>query len=262
MEFARLTSHLATEGETLISTLEAMTLGKNNPTLDQRLCKTATHVGKTKATLTTKLDKRITLLAQRQPTNADWDNWFHYSAAYRRNQYNTESAFEITPSDRAQADLESAREIEAQIYEDSDDEGRTPATHSHKRKRQTSPGASTRQDYYRIPKKDRAQQRDYRRDPPSQTPANSRNQDFGRARPPKDHKLTYYNNQYPRPGSTGGRDNSSARNRDNYTPGNRDSSTSRNQSRPHTGRQGKNRDADTNRKIDDLQHQLDLLKRR
>lgn len=174
MEFTRLASKLSTEGETIISTLETMMTGKHAPVLDQCLNAIATHVGRLKATLTTKLDNRLTLLSHRQPTNGDWDNWFHYSVAYRRNQNNSESAFEITPSDRAQADLDSARDLEALIHDDSEEEG-TASTHKHKRKRQASPGVSSRQSNYRIPKKDHhQQQREYHRDPPPHS-SNNRN---------------------------------------------------------------------------------------
>lgn len=236
-----------------------MISGKNTPTLDQRLNATASHVGKTKATLSNKLDKRAICLAQRQPTNEDWDNWFHYNTAVHRNQNYNEMAFEITPTDKAQAELDSAREIEAHIQDDLDGDPTSRSTNSQKRKRQVSPNTRSHSETYCIPKKDQYYQRDYPRD--SQSRSTNNNQDFGRTRPSQDHKQVYYNNRHQRPDNRDGRDNFSSRNRDNSAPGNRDSSSSRGRPRSYQQRQERGRDPDTDRKINDLQHQLDLLKR-
>lgn len=71
-EFHRQSAKLGKEGETLITTLEAMSQGKSITALDDKLSQTALFVGRTKATLQTKLENRRILLASRQPTSTDW----------------------------------------------------------------------------------------------------------------------------------------------------------------------------------------------
>lgn len=77
-------------------------------------------------------------LAQRQPTEKDWDDFFHYCLAFRRNRTPQDGAFELTPMDKAQAELDAAKEMEALLEED-DRDNRVPVPNNPKRKRRTSP---------------------------------------------------------------------------------------------------------------------------
>lgn len=245
LEFERQSLKLNKEGETLIGTLEAMMKGKNTPLLNERLTQTASHVGKTKAQLQEKMENRREFLAKRQPTHPDWDDYFHYAIAYRRNQDTKSQAFEITTADRAQADLEMEREIAAVVKEDFSDEEPTRPQHNKRRKRDTA--TNQRQpEPYRIPKKpnNRPGRRDRRDDTPQRN--NRDDRDFGKSRPSQERRpaAVYYNsNNHNRLGNRDGRDESPAERKD---------------------RRGQNRkdwDSDRDRRLIELQRELDSLRR-
>lgn len=237
-EFTRLATKLHNEGETLISTIDAMKGRKNIPSINERLDSTASFVGKTKATLQAKMEHGYDHLPQHQPTTAHWDDFFHYAAAYRRNRHIDGTAFEVSPSDKAEADLQMAKEVEAAAREDSDsDIDVTP--HNNKRARHDSPNSQRRTSNYRIPKKDqqrkKSNQRPNRSNSARRTTDTNQDRDFARARPPHDQRATYYNSN----------------NRGNDTRGGRDASN----------RTTWSRHPDRDRKIDQLQQELERLKR-
>lgn len=267
-EFEPVSQKLEKEGQTLISTLESMAQGKNAPSLDERLTHTASHVGRAKATLETKLEYRLQFLAQRQPTSHDWDDFFHYQTAYRRNNQSTDLAFEVSPDDRAQAEADDAREIRDMIRGDSDEDFPTQ-TPQNKRRRRT-PSRESNHDTYRIPKRPQHTQPARGRQPnPSHKSSKGRGkgQDFGRSRPAQSQQV-YYNTDHRRSNDRS-RDNSPHRNqragRDNSSGGNlRARDTGRDTSRDNSSG-GNNRardtDRDRERRVQDLLHELDKLRR-
>lgn len=60
-------------------------------------------------------------LSKRQLTEKDWDDFFHYDIAYRRS-WPTDNDFEVIPTDQAQADLDTSKEIEAATGDSSEEE--------------------------------------------------------------------------------------------------------------------------------------------
>lgn len=136
-EFDRQASKLQREGETLITTIESMMKGKNTPSLEEGLSHMASFIGNSKANLQSKMEERRLFHAKRQPTTKDWDDFFHYSIAYRHNQDAKTSAFEVTAADRAQADRDTDKELRSAIAEDSEDE--TPYPPQQKCKRGEDP---------------------------------------------------------------------------------------------------------------------------
>lgn len=244
-EFDRQATKFDREGETLIGTLESMMQGKNASSLDERLTQTAAHVGKTKAFLQAKMEERRIHLANRQPTNADWDDYFHYSIAFRRNTDTKNQAFEVTPTDRAQADRDIDREIRAAAKEDSSDEEPSNRPLQQKRKRKNAPEAHRPSEPYRIPKKPQHRQngREYRDNAPRRNNRDER--DFGRSRPSQDHRASvYYNSTHHRASSRDGRDVSPTDRR-----------------REERGQHHQVRDSERDRKLSVLQRELDLLRR-
>lgn len=245
-EFERQSCKLGREGDTLLTTLEAMMEGKTTPSLEERLTQTAAYVGRSKANLQNKMEERRLFLAKRQPTAKDWDDYFHYAIAFRRTQdFKQEpinAAFTVTASDRAQVDRDISREIDTALAEDADDEG--PDQPQQKRKRRDNQLTQRQGDSYKIPKK--GQNRRSRNERRDNTPWRSQEKegDFGRSRPPQDRQpAVYYNSDYRRGGNRDGRD---------------DSSTERRDRRGHNQRGNL---TDRDRKLLDLQRELDRLKR-
>lgn len=243
VEFERQSNKLQKEGETLIMTLESMMNGKNVRILDERLTHTASYIGKNKAALQTKMEEGRLFLSKRQPTLKDWDDYFHYSIAYRRNHDARNQAFEVTPSDRFQAEADTAREIETLNREDSDSSDQTPDPRRPKRKRGDAPAPHKQRGTYKIPKKgiNNKQGRRDRRDERDHTPQrnqnrNDDNRDFGRSRPSRDHKGVYYNSNPNRNNNRDGRD-------------------------PSMDRRGRDGQDHQDRKLLELQRELDFLKR-
>lgn len=264
-EYKRLATNFLHEGETLITTVEGLTTGKSAATRDQRLEQIATVVGQVRAQLDTKLVKRRNFLAARQPTGLDWDKFFDYVTAYRRNKSHAE--FEVLPSDKAQTEEDiaedTARAVQRALEED-DEEGEIHL-HPHqpikKRKRDPSPP-------YKIPKRTDNQRRDPQpqqqrgrkstrggkphgrnnnNNPRSSTSTSPyRNQDFGQSRPPHTHRDTYHRN----PSSARG----SAAHTSQGNGGDR-----RRAPRPH--QQRSQAPPQAMEEIEDLQRQLDRLRR-
>lgn len=246
-EFRRQSEKLQKEGDVLINTLESITMGKQTPTLDERLNHVASLVGRAKATLEAQLDERTDTLARRQPTPGDWDDFFHYCGAYKRNRPQQKDAFQVTPTDRTQADRETEEEVRAIVAQDLEEgELPPPPPPNPKRKRQPSPLRSQRNDEYRIPNKHqqskRTDQGGRRMDQPhhpsnsdrGRRPNNEQDRDFGRTRPRQENTGVYYNSHYRR------RDNSRGRSHPDH----------RNQ-----------RDPEREKKLEDLQLELDRLRR-
>lgn len=255
-EFHRLSTKLDREGETILNTLEAMTQGRNTSTIDEKLSQAAAQVGKTKATLQTKLENRHSYLAKRQPTTADWDDYFHYSGAYRRNQGAGDSAFQVSATDRAQADLDAAKEIEAAIREDSEDEA--PPQQNHKRKRGASPTNPQQSQQYRIPKRNPGRGRGRRGSAPQRS---TNDRDFGRSRPSQEqHAAVYYNTNHRRE-DRDGRDNSRDNSRD-HSSHRRTYRDHRDGPSNHTNRdREQDRDQARDRKLKELLRELDYLRK-
>lgn len=263
-DFDRQATRLQTEGQTLISTIDGLMKGKAAAQINARLEHVAALVGKTKAELTTQLYERRNFLAIRQPTPKDWDDFFRYSIAYRRSKGEQAQGFEVTPSDRRQAERENRDEVRRNLRDDEDPGETTPAStqprNNKKRKREHKTGSTSGP--YRIPKRpDQGQpdhtrgqrQRDtdhHRQDKgrrnqrdPSPPATSRRHPDFGDSRPATTHRVTYYRS-----------DHDAQRGRDNYHH-NRGPQRTYNQQR--TGRDQEERD----RQLRQLQDQLDMLRR-
>lgn len=119
-------------------------------------------------TLEERLTKRSGDLAQRQPTNGDWDKFFHYlMAAHHANNSrstninNKKDPFEIDDVDKAQASKEAHLKT-LQVLADDEEDGDTPPSNKMdqgpkvstalKQKRKRNPSPRDNLSNYRIPK--------------------------------------------------------------------------------------------------------------
>lgn len=262
-DFDRQASRLQAEGETLISTIDGLMKGKTSSPVYARLEHTAALVGKTKAELTAQLQDRRDFLAQRQPTAKDWDDFFRYNTASRRSKGNQTPGFEITPSDRRQAERDDAKEIRQNLQDDLDSEEAAPARSQNKKRKREQATAST-SGPYRIPKKSDRRQHDLNRDhrrrdrgqhhqnrerrglrDPSPPTTSRRDQDFGDSRPTTAYRTTYYRT-----------DQDGKRGRDHYQY--RDPARTQAHSHPRNDRDQEERD----RQLQELQQQQDRLRRK